>query len=83
MKIPVYPDDFDEFVRNKRISNDEINKKINEEINAMLTFMKENNVANYSKSFEDVLIIIDHIQEDDQNYYEISVAKQHCRAIVK
>lgn len=83
MNIPVYPEDFDEFTRNKRISEEEINRKINSEIETMLKFMKENGATNYSKAFEDVLIIIDYIQDDDQNYYEISVAKQHSRAIVK
>lgn len=83
MNVPVYPEDFDEFIRNKRISDEEIQKKINNEIKMMLQFMKENGATNYSKAFEDVLIIIDHIQEDDQDYYEISVAKQHSRAIVK
>lgn len=83
MHIPKYPEEFNEIDRNKRISEDEINQKINDEIKQMIDFMKKNNVANYSKSFEDILIIIDHIQDDDQDYYEISVAKQHSRAIVK
>lgn len=83
MNIPIYPEDFDEFTRNKRMTDEEMHKKINQEIKSMLQFMRENDATNYSKAFEDVLIIIDHIQEDDQDYYEISVAKQHSRAIVK
>jgi hypothetical protein len=49
----------------------------------MVAFMKQNNTNNHSVSFEDVLIIIDRIYEDDDSYFEISVAKQHSRGIVR
>ena len=83
MYIPKYPEGFDEFDRGKRVTDEEINNKINTEIETMINFMKSNQADNYSKAFEDVLIIIDRIQEDDQSYYEVSVAKQHSRAIIK
>lgn len=83
MNIPKYPEAFDEFDRSKRITEEELNEKINKEIETMLAYMNNNNTANYSKTFEDVLIIIDRIYEDDQFYFEISVAKQHSRGIVR
>lgn len=83
MHIPTYPVEFHECDRGKRISEEELNKKINEEVHEMISYMKKNDTMNHSKAFEDVLIIIDRIYEDDQHYYEVSVAKQHSRAIVK
>ncbi|OLO25367.1 hypothetical protein BTR23_24825 [Alkalihalophilus pseudofirmus] len=83
MDIPKYPENFDECGRSKRITVDQLDKKINDEIETMIDYMKKHNTENYSKAFEDVLIMIDRIHEDDQTYYEISVAKQHSRAIVR
>ena len=83
MTIPAYPLEFHECDRSKRLTEEEINKKINEEIHDMILYMKANDTVNHSKAFEDVLIIIDRIYEDDQFYYEVSVAKQHSRAIIK
>ncbi|WP_209124920.1 hypothetical protein [Alkalihalobacillus sp. BA299] len=83
MNIPKYPDGFDECDRSKRLSEEELDKKINIEIKNMINYMSKNGTENYSKAFEDVLIMIDRIYEDDQTYYEISVAKQHSRAIVR
>lgn len=83
MNIPKYPEGFDECDRTKRLSEEDLDKKINVEIENMIQYMARNDTENYSKAFEDVLIMIDRIYEDDQTYYEISVAKQHSRAIVR
>ncbi|MEB1807313.1 MAG: hypothetical protein LPK26_08425 [Bacillaceae bacterium] len=83
MNIPKYPEGFDECDRIKRLSEEDLDKKINIEIENMIQYMTRNDTENYSKAFEDVLIMIDRIYEDDQTYYEISVAKQHSRAIVR
>ncbi len=83
MKIPSYPHDFYECLRDKRKTEEERNERINEEIKKMITFMKENNSYNHSIAFEDILIIIDRIEEDGDVYFEISVTKEHHRARVK
>ncbi|MFV8828841.1 hypothetical protein [Alkalihalobacterium sp. APHAB7] len=83
MNIPKYPEGFDECDRTKRLSEEDLDNKINVEIEYMIQYMTRNDTENYSKAFEDVLIMIDRIYEDDQTYYEISVAKQHSRAIVR
>lgn len=83
MRIPSYPADFNECLRNKRTTETERNEKINEEIKKMIAFMNANNSYNHSISFEDVLIIIDRIEEDGDVYFEISVAKEHHRARVR
>ncbi|WP_096199776.1 hypothetical protein [Bacillus sp. FJAT-45350] len=83
MDIPKYPEGYHEFDRGKRVTEEEITEKINHEVESMIQFMVRNNSDNYSKTFEDVLIIIDRIQEDDEHYFEVSVAKQHSRAIVR
>ncbi|MFC0471806.1 hypothetical protein ACFFHM_15205 [Halalkalibacter kiskunsagensis] len=83
MHIPKYPMDFNDSIRSKKTTEDVLNSKVNQEIESMIAFMKENNTNNHSVSFEDVLIIIDRIYEDDDSYFEISVAKQHSRGIVR
>ncbi|WP_062047106.1 hypothetical protein [Bacillus sp. JCM 19034] len=83
MSIPQYPEDFTDRVRNKRTTDEKLHNRINEEIHQIIQFMKENNTNNHSVSFEDVLIIIDRIYEDDDDYFEISVAKQHSVGIVR
>ena len=44
--------------------------------------MVNNQTANHSVSFEDVLIIIDRVDEEEEYYYEVSVAKEHSRVRV-
>ncbi|MBP3952956.1 hypothetical protein [Bacillus suaedae] len=83
MYIPKYPEDFNDSLRNKKTSEGDLNNKINNEISNMIEFMEENQTNNHSVAFEDVLIIIDRIYEDDDNYFEISVAKHHSRGIVR
>lgn len=83
MTIPKYPADFHDCTRDKKVTEEELNSKINAEIQTMIEFMKKNDTVNHSKSFDDVLIIIDRIYEYEEYYYEISVAKQHARAIVR
>ncbi len=82
MKVPSYPLEFHERTRNKRLSEDELNTKINNEIERMITFMIDNQTANHSVSFEDVLIIVDRVDEEEEYYYEVSVAKEHSRVRV-
>ena len=82
MNIPRFPEDFNDSIRIKT-TEEELNLKINHEIKSMIEFMKENNTNNHSVAFEDVLIIIDRIYEDDDSYFEVSVAKQHSRTIVR
>ncbi|WP_332694682.1 hypothetical protein [Halalkalibacter lacteus] len=83
MHIPKYPMDFNDSIRSKKTSEDDLHHKVNQEIESMIAFMEQNNTNNHSVSFEDVLIIIDRIYEDDDSYFEISVAKQHSRGIVR
>ncbi|MFD2511347.1 hypothetical protein [Halalkalibacter alkalisediminis] len=83
MNIPKYPVDFNDSVRNKKTTEEDLNHKINLEVESMIEFMNTNNTNNHSVAFEDVLIIIDRIYEDDDSYFEISVAKQHSRGIVR
>ena len=83
MNIPRFPEDFNDSIRSKKTTEEELNLKINHEIKSMIEFMKENNTNNHSVAFEDVLIIIDRIYEDDDSYFEVSVAKQHSRTIVR
>ncbi|RBW67476.1 hypothetical protein [Bacillus taeanensis] len=83
MEIPKYPIGFEECNRSKRVSEEELDQRINVEIQNMIEFMVKNNTVNHSKAFEDVLIIIDRIYEDEQYYFEVSVAKQHSRGIVQ
>ncbi|UOE92242.1 hypothetical protein [Alkalihalobacillus sp. LMS39] len=82
MNIPHYPEDFHECERGKRVTDEELKDKINEEISKMIEHMKKFDTTNHSVSFEDVLIIIDKIVEDDHSYFEISVSMQHSRGIV-
>lgn len=81
-KLPVYPLDFNECRRNKNITKEEKDKRINEEIKRIIEIMKKDNSNNYSISFEDVLIIVDKLVEDDVSYYEISVAHNHHKTIM-
>ncbi|GAE36511.1 hypothetical protein [Halalkalibacter akibai] len=83
MNIPRYPVDFNDSIRNKKTTEEGLNGKINSEIESMIEFMNRNNTNNHSVAFEDILIIIDRIYEDDDSYFEISVAKQHSRGIVR
>ncbi|MDT8860614.1 hypothetical protein N0O92_10245 [Alkalihalobacillus sp. MEB130] len=83
MNIPKYPMDFNDSIRSKKTSEEDLNHKINVEVENMIRFMSENNTNNHSVAFEDVLIIIDRIYEDDDSYFEISVAKQHSRGLVR
>lgn len=83
MNTPVYPIDFNECIKNKRITDEQLHNRITKEIHKMISFMDRNKTYNHSISFEDVLIIIDRIQEDDNEYFEISVAQKHHRARIK
>ncbi len=83
MGLPQYPEDFTDRIRHKRTTDENLEKRINEEIKAMIQFMKDNQTNNHSVSFEDVLIIIDRIYEDGDDFFEISVAKQHSVGIVR
>ncbi|WP_078553363.1 hypothetical protein [Bacillus alkalicellulosilyticus] len=83
MQIPKYPEGFHECDRGKRITEEQLNGKINKEIEKMIDNMIKNGTTNHSVAFEDVLIIVDRIYEDDQSYFEISVAMQHSRGHVK
>lgn len=82
MKLPNYPIEFHECSRNKRITEEELNTKINNEIERIIKFMVDNQTANHSVSFEDVLIIVDRVDEEEEYYYEVSVAKEHSRVRV-
>lgn len=75
MKIPKYPDGFYRFT-NPIPSDDEINTLIKEGINKMIT----NDWHEYSISKGNLLVIIDKIEGDDDNPYEISVTTGHARA---
>ncbi|WP_100408139.1 hypothetical protein [Bacillus solitudinis] len=83
MAIPSYPIDFHDCQRSKRMTEDLLHTKINTEIEKMIQFMNKNKTNNHSVSFEDVLIIVDRIFEDDDYYFEISVAKEHSKLRVK
>ncbi|TWI59227.1 hypothetical protein [Halalkalibacter nanhaiisediminis] len=82
MKLPNYPIEFHECSRNKRITEEELNTKINNEIERIIKFMVDNQTENHSVSFEDVLIIVDRVDEEEEYYYEVSVAKEHSRVRV-
>ncbi|WP_088105307.1 hypothetical protein [Halalkalibacter urbisdiaboli] len=83
MSLPNYPIDFHDCHRSKRMTEEMLHTKINQEIEKMIFFMNENKTNNHSVSFEDVLIIIDRIYEDDDCFFEISVAKEHSKLRVK
>lgn len=83
MKIPNYPNDFYYYDRNRRLSEDIINKRINDEIEEMIQEMEKHSFDNMSTSFEDVLIFVDRVKDDSGDEYEISVAEKHKSAFVR
>ena len=83
MNYPIFPKDFQDCDRSRRFTEEELISKINQEIKRMLDFMIERNIDNQSVSFQDILIIIDRVYEDDEVYFEVSVSEKHTRTRVK
>ncbi len=83
MKIPNYPNDFHYYDRDRRLSEDDISKRINIEIEEMIYEMEKYGYNNMSTSFEDILIFVDRVKDDSGDKYEISIAEKHKSAFVR
>lgn len=83
MKIPNYPNEFHYYDRDRRLSEDDINKRINDEIEEMIQEMEKYSYDSMSTSFEDILIFVDRVKDDSGYKYEISVAEKHKTAFVR
>lgn len=75
-----YPYDFQECVRNKYLSEDELNEMVSERVEEMIKYMEWHDVNNYSTTLEDVIIFVDKVDYEDSGFnYEISVGLKHMR----